>query len=166
MTVGSVLVQCNDAKVWGPKEIVYEGTHHLTQLADVLRRLDGLLRHWYSSSSLSLFSSGTAGTCACCFLAESSCRSSRRPAVSVLRNSFCDRCSVSQERVCSNPWTHPDSAKPCARYIRLLELPFFLVELKSKKSWVVGPFCPIKNPRIGAHLLRLVFLKRRKMFNP
>jgi len=37
----------------------------------------------------------------------------------------------------------PDSTKPCARYIRLLKLPFFLVVL-----------------------LRLVFLKRRKMFNP
>ncbi len=53
----------------------------------VLRRFDGLFGHRYSSSSLPLLSSGTAGICACTFLADSS-RSSRRFVVSVFRKSL------------------------------------------------------------------------------
>ena len=78
-----------------------------------------------------------------------------------LRNSFCDRGSV-KKRCVFNSCTYPDSTKPCARYIRLLELPFFLVVLKSK---TMSSFFDA-SPRNGAHFLRLVFLKRRKMFNP
>jgi len=125
VTDGSVLVQCNDAKVWGPKEMMYVSTHHLDLIGG------GLATPRWSPSTL-------------VFVVV---------ALAILIWNCGDMCLLLLDRIELPQLTEasgecpeeliPDSTKPCARYIRLLELPFFLVEL-----------------------LRLVFLERRKMFNP